>query len=119
MKIEEGFEQKLLTICEEFKLREKAFESLEEIISEGLKSEVHFLNGYERSEIQTIFDEYSYTINKKYSEATIDTRIGLYIFNDIYLDNLEPIGYYILEADFNGEIVDDIFVLEKEKSTKN
>jgi hypothetical protein len=115
MEVEQNLEQKLVEICKKFKLKEKAFEILEKIISDGLKNDERFLNGYNRAEVSLVFDEYSYTIQKKYLESTIDTRIGLYIFNDIFLDNLEPIGYYVLEASFSGELVDDVFILEKEK----
>ena len=39
--------------------------------------------------------------------------------NQISLDKMKPIGYYELETDLKGEIVDDWFVLEKEKYFKN
>ncbi|ROH97676.1 hypothetical protein [Chryseobacterium daecheongense] len=118
MKNEQNLEQRLIEICERFKLKEKALNSLEEIITDGLRRDEYFLNGYTRSEVHTVFEEYRFTILKKYLEATIDTRIGLYIDNDMYVDNSEPIGYYTLEVDFNGKIVDDVFVLEKEKYNK-
>ncbi len=35
------------------------------------------------------------------------------------MDNLEPIGYYKLEADFNGVVLDDWFVIEQEKYLKD
>ena len=36
-----------------------------------------------------------------------------------WLDNLEPIGYYELETNLNGEVLDDWFVIEKEKYLKD
>ncbi|WP_103232589.1 hypothetical protein [Chryseobacterium viscerum] len=41
------------------------------------------------------------------------------MYSEIYLGNLEPIGYYDLEMDLDGEIVDDWFVIEQEKYLKD
>ncbi|MCQ9634766.1 hypothetical protein MP477_07330 [Chryseobacterium sp. WG23] len=95
-------------------LKKTAFESLTYIFLNNA-ADKNFLCGFEQQEIKTIFDGYQYLIDRRFGSSIIRTRIGLYIENEIYLDNLEPIGYYELETDLDGEVLDDWFVIEKEK----
>ncbi len=99
-----------------FDLKKIAFDTLHKILSEDPEE---LIGGFEPGEITFLFDGYQYLIEQRYSEPVIRARIGLYVENEIYLKNLEPIGYYDLEIDFDGEIVDDCFVIEKEKYLKD
>lgn len=99
-----------------FDLKKKAFDTLHQILSEDPDE---LIGGFEPHEITFLFDGYRYLIDNRYSGPIIRARIGLYVENDIYLDNLEPIGYYELETDLDGEIVDDWFVTEQEKYLKD
>ncbi|GEN77570.1 hypothetical protein [Chryseobacterium hagamense] len=101
--------QQLADFCEKFKLREKAFESFEELFLKNNEDDSH-LSGYKKSELKPIFDGHRFNIRHSFLPPTVDTKISLYTENA-----LVPVGYYILETDYNGEIVDDFFVIEKEK----
>jgi hypothetical protein len=100
--------------CKALDLKKKAFESLDEIFTEN-SNDKEFLCGFEQAEIKNVFDGFSYKIDRRHGESIISTRIGLYIENQLWIDNLERIGYYELESDFGGEILDDWLVIEKEK----
>lgn len=101
--------QQLADFCEKFKLREKAFESFEELYLKNNEDD-SCLSGYKKSELKPVFDGHRFNIRHSFLPPTVDTKISLYTEN-----TLVPVGYYILEADYNGEIVDDFFVIEKEK----
>lgn len=101
--------QQLADFCEKFKLKEEAFKCFEEFYSVNCEDE-NFLNGYEKSELKPVFDGHRFNIRHSFLPSTVDTKISLYTENA-----LVPIGYYTLQVDFNGEIVDDFFVIEKEK----
>lgn len=105
--------QQLADFCEKFKLKEKTFESFEEFYPTYCEDE-NFLNGYEKSELKPVFDGHRFNIQHSFFPPTVDTKISLYTEN-----SLVPVGYYIAEADFNGEIVDDFFVIEGEKYAIN
>ena len=101
--------QQLNDLCEKFKLKEKAFESFEEFFHQNCEED-DFLNGFDKEEIKPVFDGYQFNIQHSFLPPTIDTKISLYI-----PENLIPVGYYKLQADFKGEVVDDFFVIETEK----
>lgn len=92
-----------------FDLEKKAFETLHQILSEDPEE---LIGGFVRHEITLLFDGYQFLIQKRYSDPIIRTRIGLYVENKMFLDNVEPIGYYDLETDLNGEILDDWLVID-------
>jgi hypothetical protein len=106
--------------CKTLDLTKTAFDNLEQIFKDN-SNDKEFLCGFERNEIKTTFERFEYQIDRQTSNAIIKTRIGLYVEdkNHIWLDNIEPIGYYELDTDLNGEIVDDWFVIEKEKYLKD
>lgn len=97
-------------------LKKTAFDTLHKILSENPEDPI---GGFELNEITLQFDGYQYLINKRYGGPIIRTRIGLYVKNEVYLDDLEPIGYYELETDLDGEIQDDWFIIESEKYIKD
>ncbi|KAA0127800.1 hypothetical protein FY557_11635 [Chryseobacterium sp. SN22] len=101
--------QQLADFCEKFKLKEKTFKCFEEFYSVNYENE-NFLNGYEKSELKPVFDGHRFNIQHSFFLPTVDTKISLYTEN-----SMVPVGYYILETDYNGEIVDDFFVIEVEK----
>jgi hypothetical protein len=102
--------QQLIDVCEKYKLKEKTFESFEELFSKNIEEDNNFLNGYEKRELHPVFDGHEFNIQHSFFPSTIDTKVSLYLS-----DSLIPVGYYKLQADFNGEIVDDFFVIEREK----
>lgn len=106
--------------CNKVDLKQLAFSSLEQIFTQNT-SDKTFLCGFERNEIRTIFDGFKYLIDRRHGSPIIRTRIGLYVEDKdrVWLDNIELIGYYELETDLNGQIVDDWFVIEKEKYLKD
>lgn len=112
----EELEALLTERANSFGLKKQAFDTLNSILSEKPDD---LIGGFEQHEIKTIFDGYQYRIDDRYIAPVIRARIGIYVENEIYLDNLEPIGYYDLESDLNGEIVDDCFVIEQEKYLKD
>ena len=101
-----------------FDLKKIAFESLENILLENLHNK-DFIGGFDQSEIIIAFDGFDYKIDRRYSGSIIRAKIGLYVESLCYLDNKEPIGYYELETNLNGEIVDDWFIIEKKKYSED
>ena len=101
-----------------FDLKKTAFDTLDKILSDN-SDDKDFLCGFEQNEIKLVFDRFEYHIDRRHVGSIIRTRIGLYVENQNWIDNLEPIGYYELETKLNGELVDDWFVIEKEKYLKD
>lgn len=99
-----------------FDLKKKAFETLYEILSENPEESI---GGFAPSEVTLLFDGYQYLIDRRYGDPIIRARIGLYVEKEVYPDNRESIGYYELETDLDGEIVDDWFIIEQEKYLKD
>jgi hypothetical protein len=100
-----------------FDLKQKAFNN-EKIFLDN-SGDKNFLCGFEQNEIRAIFDRFEYLIENRNGDAIIRTRIGLYVENQNWLENLERIGYYELETNLNGEVSDDWFVIEKDKYLKD
>lgn len=116
----EELEILLANRCKSLDLKQKAFDVLEMIFSENDEGE--FWRGFSKSEIQRIFHSHAYVVDRKYDASSIiRTRIGLYVNDEdnLWVDGHEPIGYYELDADFDGNIVDDWLIIEKEKHLKN
>lgn len=101
-----------------FELKKTAFDTLSNIFLEN-SDDKNFLCGFTQNEIKTIFDRFEYHINRRQGNTIIKTRIGLYVENQNWNENLEPIGFYELESNLKGEILDDWFVIEKEKYLKD
>jgi hypothetical protein len=101
-----------------FDLKKTAFDTLNEIFSVH-SDDKDFLCGFEKNEIKAVFDGFEYQVDRRHGGSIITTRIGLYVENQNWLDNLEPIGYYERETNLNGEVDDDWFVIEKEKYLKD
>jgi hypothetical protein len=97
-----------------YNLEKTAFDHLGKILLENVDDK-DFLCGFEQNEIKAIFDGFEYHVGRRHGDAILRTRIGLYVENQIWFENLEPIGYYELETDFEGKILDDWFVINKEK----
>lgn len=101
-----------------YNLKKTAFDTLGRILLEN-SDDKDLLCGFEQNEIKAIFDRFEYQIDRQHGGSIIKTRIGLYVENQNCLDNLEPIGYYELESNLNGEVLDDWFVIDKEKYLKD
>lgn len=68
------------------------------------------LGGYSREELILAFDRQELVFEHYLEQSPlIHTRIGLYIHDPqgIWVRSLEPVGFYILETDEQGEAVDD------------
>lgn len=104
--------------CKTLDIKKSAFDTLEQIFKDN-STDKDFLCGFEQNEIRTIFDRFEYQIDRRLGGSIIRTRIGLYVESENWLDNLESIGYYELDTNLNGEVVDDWFVIEKEKYLKD
>lgn len=100
-----------------FNLKKIAFDTLNAIFSEH-SGDRDFLCGFEQNEIKPVFDRFEYHVNRRHGGSIIKTRIGLYVDSQNSLDNLDNIGYYELETNLNGEVIDDWFVIQKEKYLK-
>lgn len=95
-------------------LKKIAFENLDKIFIEN--SEVKgFLGGFGKEEIITAFDYFDYRVDGRNNKSLIITKIGLYVENGNYVDKLQPIGYYELETNLDGDLIDDWLVISKEK----
>lgn len=122
MKKKLELERLLIEKCDNLNLKKKAFDLLEEIFSNKSNDEEEdFWCGFDKSEIKKEFETFIFKIERKHWVSIIRTRILLCIDdeNKIWRDNLEPIGYFEFETDFNGNFIDDWFVIEKEKYSKD
>ena len=119
------FNSELLIKAENLGLKEKALSivgvSLDNSIEADLAIGADFLNGMEKAEIIFQFDRYELHVGREKMTDVIRTRIGLYLKDekDTWVNNLEPIGFYELETDLNGVILDDYLRIEKEKTRAN
>jgi len=99
------------------RLKEKAFESLEKI-KELYKESGEKIDGYKFDEFNFKYNRHELHILKESQYTSILARINIYHkenAND--LENVLPIGYYDYGVDFNGNFLDDYFVLQKSKIT--
>jgi hypothetical protein len=103
---------------ETFDLKKTAFETINKIFSDN-SDDKDFLCGYNQNEVATKFDGFEFQIDRRHGGSIIKTRIGLYVENSNFTENLESIGYYELETNLKGEILEDWFVIEKEKHLKD
>lgn len=101
-----------------YDLKKTALDTLNEIFLEHIDDK-DFLGGFEQNEIKAIFDRFEYHIERRSNIAIIRTRIGLYVTNEHWWEESEPIGYYELETNLDGEVVDDWLIIEKEKYLKD
>lgn len=109
-------EIEFIEICERQNLKQQATDLLGKIIADPSNNDtISYLRGYDIREIKCVFDGFRLHTLDRFLGTRILTRIGLYIENKIWVGNLEPIGYYELETNMDGEILDDYFVMEKEK----
>lgn len=105
----------LAEICKKHNLKEKAFDSFEKLFHRENENDSDFLRGYKKEEMKIFFGGHQFNIHHHFCTSTIDTKIIFYDSSDVEAGYWDPVGYYVLEADFKGEITDDYFVIEKEK----
>lgn len=105
--------------CTAFDLKQKAFDSLLHIFT-NYSNDKDFLDGYTQDEIKPIFERFEYHIDRRNNSPIIRTRIRLYIENkdNVWLESIEPIGYYDFDTDLNGEVLDDWLIIDEEKHVK-
>jgi hypothetical protein len=94
--------------CRTLDLTKTAMDNLEQLFKDNY-GDKDFLGGFEQNEIKAIFDRFEYQIDRRLGGSIIKTRIGLYIedTDQIGLDIIRPIGYYALDTDFSGVVLDD------------
>lgn len=113
-------DKELTEHCNRLKLKEQAFENLNKILLNE-DNEEDFLCGFKKSEITPVFERFEYRVENHQSDSVIITRIGLCVEDqkNLWIDGKELIGYYLLETDFDGEVLDDWFVITAEKYLKD
>ena len=109
----------------QYGLIEKAIDGcnkvIDYLIEEDQKNKIDSLGGFSKDEIILEFDHQKLLFNDCFSQSPlIIVQIGLYVkdLENIFLRNLEPIGYYQLHVDGDGEIIDDVFTIDKEKKNR-
>jgi len=80
---------------------------------------IDFLGGYLPTELKFDFERHEFHLETEHKCAVIRTRIGIYIddIRGIWYNGPEPIGYYLLEVDLDGEILDDYLTIEKKNES--
>jgi len=109
----------LIEFSDKHNLKQEAMKSCQIAMFNCILNDVDGLGGFKLTEIHLEFIKQDLIFQHYLSETPfIKTRIGLYKKeeNDIYLRNLEPIGYYELDSDANGESFDDWLIIEVEKN---
>ncbi|REC52544.1 MULTISPECIES: hypothetical protein [Chryseobacterium] len=104
----------LVEICKKHHLKEKAFDSFEKLFHIENENDPDFLKGYKKEEMKIFFGGHQFNIHHHFYTSTINTKIIFYDSADVEASYWDPVGYYVLEADFEGEITDDYFVIERE-----
>lgn len=105
-------------------LQQKALKSCQVAMLNCIEDDIDGLGGLGGFKIEEIRLEFirQEVIFEHYSNNTpfVKTRIGLYknIENDIYFRNLEPVGYYELDTNLDGESFDDWLIIDKEKNNQ-
>lgn len=111
----------LIEFSKKYNLQEKAIKSCQSIMQSCIDDDVTSLGGFSIYEIrleyigqQLIFDHFLHNM------TFVKTRIGLYKKkeNNDYVRNLEPIGYYELDTDIEGEFFDDWLSIDLEKNNE-
>lgn len=91
------------------------------LIEEDQKNNKDRLGGFSKEEIIIEYDHQKLLFNDCYKQSPlIIVQIGLYIkdLKNIFQRNLEPIGYYQLFVDGEGNIIDDTFTIDKKKNNQ-
>ncbi|QHT66572.1 hypothetical protein GXP67_07840 [Rhodocytophaga rosea] len=104
-------EKSLIEFTRKHKLKEKALQSISEF-------DINLFGGYQRSALKFEFERHELHVENDHKCAVIRTRIGIYIDDPkgIWYKRLEPIGYYELEVDLDGEVLDDYLIIDKNKN---
>ncbi|RZK38617.1 MAG: hypothetical protein EOO90_21660 [Pedobacter sp.] len=108
-KTNQEIESFLTNKSESLSLKAMALASLEKIFSNNTMEQLD-LNGLDRTRIRQIFERFEYHLGN--SISIIKTRFALYheIDNGTSIKS-NPIGYYELETNFDGEFSDEYFVI--------
>lgn len=100
------------------KLREESEYGIQIILDELEKQSSKFgidkFNGHNRDEFILKFDSYNLVIDGKGEKERIHVRIGIYLEDteNIWAENLEPIGNYTTIFDINGEFIDEFITID-------
>ncbi|MFK7979493.1 MAG: hypothetical protein AB8G86_05900 [Saprospiraceae bacterium] len=113
--------KELIKFVEKYNLKEEAISSCNFAMKNCLKDDLKGLGGFTINEIRLEFISHKLIFEHYlYSKPFVKTRIGLYKAkeNDVYIRNLEPIGYYELDTNLNGESFDDWLITDVEKNNE-
>ncbi len=113
MMTHQDLEKQLKDRCEKLDLKQQAFDGLAAILADEQNRVTDVFAGFAPTDIKPAFEGFRYLIDRSHQPAVIRTRIGLY--GPHGTESFPPIGYYELETDFEGNILDDFFVMEKER----
>jgi hypothetical protein len=98
-----------------------AIESCEIAMKNCISNDKHGLGGFSIDEILFLFNHQEYIFKHSHRVTPIvKTRIGLYKkeLNTAYVEGHEPIGYYVLDCDANGDAIDDWLIIDVEKNNQ-
>ncbi|PSK90671.1 hypothetical protein [Taibaiella chishuiensis] len=113
MMTHQDLERQLSDRCEKLDLKQQAFDGLAALLADEQNRVEDVFAGFDPRDIKPVFEGFKYVIDQPHRPAVIRTRIRLY--GPHGTDSFPPIGYYELETDFEGNILDDFFVMEKER----
>jgi len=114
-------ENRLKDFSEKHNLKREAFVSCRIAISNCLEENLNGLGGFKLDEIRLEFVRHEMIFEHYvYKTPFIKTRIGIYKKeeNDVYVRDLEPVGYYELDTDINGTSFDDWLIIDQEKNNE-
>ncbi|MBD0254566.1 MAG: hypothetical protein ICV83_02505 [Cytophagales bacterium] len=116
----ESIRQYLNELSERYGLVEEATKSCLQLMDESWAEKgIAAFGGFAKEELKLAFDRQELVFNHYCSsQIIIRTRIGIYVADpaNVWIRSLEPVGYYELDTDEEGQAVDDWFGIEEEKS---
>jgi len=111
----QDIEELLINKCKSLDLKNIALNILTDSYLENPDILLEYFGcDFDKTSIIPVFDGFKYQIEKRHYHSAIRTRIGLYKKDEtnVWLDDLVPIGYFELETDFEGDVLDSWFEIE-------
>ncbi len=108
-------QNRLADFSEKHNLVDKAYKACNTAMANSLADDKMSLNGMSREGILFFFDQQQFIFHHHLRETPIiRTQIGLYKKDkdDHYAREHEPVGYYMLDCNKSGEIIDDWLIIE-------
>lgn len=113
--------QTLDDFCLKHSLKEEAERHCRVAMTNCIEDDNNGLGGFSLDEIKLDFVKHE-LVFRHYLHGTpfVKTEIGLYKTepDEVYIRDHEPIGYYQLDTDLNGEHFDDWLIIDEEKNNQ-